>query len=259
MLLAACIFLCLTTARGAGLASPAAGRPEPAAPALPPNLDPVRAGQELAAQLRAMLPPESTRYTGRLRTREPDKKLTRTAPVTVTTTITDLTWQVVYETAPGAPLPPERLAITHAPDTPNAYVYGSGTNINQPARLTGEAADRPFAGSVFWLSDLGLEFFHWPRQRLVKYEMRHSRSCRVLESRPGRPNAAGYARVLSWVDVDTAGLVAAEAYDAHNKLLKEFDVRSLLKVEGRYQVKDVRLRDVQTKAVTELEYDPDQP
>jgi hypothetical protein len=137
------------------------------------------------------------------------------------------------------------------------YLYATGTNLDQPARLTGPRANRPFAGSVFWLSDLGLEFFHWPEQRLIKYEMRHSRSCRVLESRQAPPPAEGYSRVLSWIDVETGGLISAEAYDPRNKLLKEFTVKGLQKVQNKWQLKDIRIRNAQTKAVTELEYDAD--
>jgi hypothetical protein len=249
------LLLGLAAALGAEAGSPFAARPDTPGAGLPPNLDPVAAGQELAAQLRLMIPAESTRYTGALKTREPETKKNTTVPVMVTSQVKEPSWQVVYETGPKAPVTPERLTILHAPGQLNVYLYGAGATLNQPARLAGDQANRSFAGSVFWLADLGLEFFHWPEQRLIKYEMRHSRSCRVLESRPARVSPGGYARVLSWVDVETSGLVSAEAYDAHTKLLKEFKVDSLVKVEGKYQLKGMRIRNVQTKAVTELVYD----
>ena len=249
------LLLAIAPALGAEQAALLAGRPEPPGNGLPPNLDPVQAGWELAAQLRSMIPAENSRYSGTLKTRQPEAKIT-TVPVMVATTVNDPSWQVVYETAGSGSLPPERLTIIHAPDQPVAYLYATGTNLGQPARLAGDQANRPFAGSVFWLSDLGLEFFHWPEQRLTKIEMRQSRSCRVLESRRPRPPAGGYLRVLSWIDVETSGLICAEAYDAQNKLLKEFTVKGIQEVQGKWQLKDIRIRNVQTKTTTNLEYDP---
>jgi len=150
----------------------------------------------------------------------------------------------------------ERLTIIHAPGRPNEYLYSSGTNTSdRPILLADDLAARPFAGSDFWLMDLGLEFFHWPEQRLLKPEMRHNRSCRVLESINPASDPAGYARVVSWIDLETDGLVCAEAYDRGNRLVKEFSVGSFRKVEGRYQLQDMKIRNAKTGRRTELEFD----
>ena len=47
----------------------------------------------------------------------------------------------------------------------------------------------PFAGSDFWIADLGLEFFHWPEQKVLKKEFRRNCSCVVLESTNPNPAA----------------------------------------------------------------------
>ena len=125
----------------------------------------------------------------------------------------------------------------------------------RPISLADDLAARPFAGSDFRVMDLGLEFFHWPEQRLLKPEMRHNRSCRVLESTNPASDPAGYARVVSWIDVETDGLVCAEAYDRGNRLVKEFSVGSFRKVEGRYQLQDMKIRNAKTGRRTELEFD----
>ena len=113
----------------------------------------------------------------------------------------------------------------------------------------------PLAGTDFWLIDLGLDFFHWPGQKVLRYEMRRGRSCRVLESTPSPGANLGYGRVLSWIDRESNGLLQAEAYDLNNKLLKEFTVRSIKKVDGVWQVKDMDIRTLTNGSLTRLEFE----
>ena len=112
-----------------------------------------------------------------------------------------------------------------------------------------------FGGSDFWLADLGLHFFTWPNQALVKKEMRKGRPCKVLESRSPMPPAGAYTRVLSWIDSETGGLLLAEAYDSSQKLLKEFNLRSFKKINGRWELKEMEIRNARTGSRTRLEFD----
>jgi hypothetical protein len=116
----------------------------------------------------------------------------------------------------------------------------------------------PFANSDFWLADLGLEFFHWPEQRLLKSEMRSGRSCRVLESLNPAPAPGAYARVVSWIDNETSGIVHAEAYDLKNKRLKEFDPKEFKKIKGQWQLQEMRIENNQTGSRTWIEFNLDQ-
>jgi hypothetical protein len=81
---------------------------------------------------------------------------------------------------------------------------------------------KPFAGTDFWLADLGMEFLHWPSSALLRKEMRRGRSCKVLESTNPQLGKGAYGRVRSWIDSESAQLIRAEAYDSENRLLKEF-------------------------------------
>jgi hypothetical protein len=103
--------------------------------------------------------------------------------------------------------------------------------------------------------DLGLEFLHWPAQRLIRTEMRKGRVCHVLESLCLKPPTNAYARVVSWIDKETGGLLLAEAYDKGNRLMKEFAVRSFKKVEGQWQLQEMEIRSVKTGRRTRLEFD----
>jgi hypothetical protein len=113
----------------------------------------------------------------------------------------------------------------------------------------------PFAGSDFWLADLGLEFFHWPDQKILKHEIRRGRACKVLESTNPSPSTNGYARVVSWIDNESGGIVQAEAYDFKNKLLKEFAPKSFKKMNGQWELQEMEIRNVQTGSRTRLEFD----
>ena len=111
----------------------------------------------------------------------------------------------------------------------------------------------PFANSDFWLCDLGLEFFHWPGQKIVKKEFARGRGCMVLEST--NPSTNGYSRVLSWIDEESGGIVMERAYDAQDRLLKEFYPKDVKKVKGQWQVESLEIDNVQTGSRTRLEFD----
>ena len=116
--------------------------------------------------------------------------------------------------------------------------------------LSGEEAAVSFAGSDFWLTDLGMEFLHWPEQRLVrdaKITMRLGRPCKVVESKNPRPAEGAYSRVVSWIDSELGNLIYAEAYDLQNKRYKVFSLKGFKKVNGRWQVKDMELRNDQRR------------
>jgi hypothetical protein len=111
-----------------------------------------------------------------------------------------------------------------------------------------------FAGSDFSFADLGLEFFHWPQQKVLKKEVHRSCGCTVLESSNPYP-FYGYSRVVSWIDNDSLGIVEAYAYDVNGKKLKNFYPKNLEKVNGQYQVQSMIMENLQTGSKTRLEFD----
>lgn len=220
-----------------------------------PTLD----GPTLAAQLRAAAPTENWQVDGSLEIRSASGK-TEIVPVTAIVTIKETSWEVSYESKSTQTNRAEKLVIVHHPDRPNDYLYSRAPQpqapLAPPKKLSPEETFVPFAGSDFWLVDLGLDFFHWPGQDIVDREMRKGRSCKVLESRQAPATKNLYLRVLSWVDNETGGLIMAEAYDPKNKLLKEFEVRSFKKIEDRWELQAIQIRNLQTRSRTRLEFAP---
>ena len=113
----------------------------------------------------------------------------------------------------------------------------------------------PWAGSDFSLGDLGLEFFHWPTQKVLKKEIHRSCACTVLESTNPNPSTNGYSRVVSWVDTESLGIVEAYAYDANGKKLKNFYPKDIKKVNGQWQVQTLVMENLQTGSKSRLEFD----
>jgi hypothetical protein len=170
-------------------------------------------------------------------------------------------WQSVYEASGIA-----KFSVVHRSNQLNKYFYqpllGDGpvprSLFLSQSRNNGLALSDlsfPFASSDFWLCDLGLEFFHWPAQKVLKKEIKRSRGCTVLESTNPNPLTNSYSRVVSWIDGESGGIVQAEAYDFNGKLLKEFAPKSFKKVNGQWELQEMEIRNVQTGSRTRLEFD----
>ncbi len=206
-----------------------------------------REGRELAHQLCELRPEANLTNTGKLVIRIA-KKPRQEIPFTSRLRLTETNWTTAYEAIPDTNRP-VAFSVEHRAETPNRY------SVAGTALLPNDQTMTPFAGSDFWLADLGLEFFHWPAQRLWKREMRRGKSCQVLESRRPESWTNGYARVVSWIHTESVAVVQAEAYDARGKLLKEFRPTAVEKVNGAWQLKEMEIENVQTGSRTTLVFD----
>ena len=213
-------------------------------------------GETLAADLRHQKPSENAEVTGILKMRDANGKRTESV-LRFRTVLGGRSWDAIYEVQPTAERVAEKLIIVHEEDGPNRYwlAQAKSTEAALPDPAVCSQLMAPFARSDFWIADLGLEFFHWPAQRLATNEMRRGRACKVLESINPHSAPGAYARVLSWIDAETDGLLRAEAYDSSNKLWKEFSVGSFKKVKGRWELQDVEIRNVRTDSRTFLKFD----
>ena len=220
--------------------------------------DPASAGQALAAELRSLEPARDFTVEGVLEQRDRTGQRVRQPMRMVTLLKGDGTWVTVYEVlAPQGTLR-ERLTVQRRSDQPNEYAWEKQDVglAAEPRALKGDAAFVPLAGTDFLLADLGMEFLHWPEHRLlpVKNAMRKGRSCRVLESHAAAGSRAPYVRVVSWIDRETGGLMLADAYDASNRVIKRFSIGSLTKVQGRWELKNMEIRNTTDDTRTSLEF-----
>ena len=217
-------------------------------------------GRQLAQKLLEQQPAENFTNTGVLEIRDA-KKMHLGVPVVCKALVTPTNWQSIYE-ADGI----ATLTVIHAAGQLNRYFYrpflGDGpmplSLFQSQSQSNGLASTDllfPFCGSDFWICDLGLEFLHWPGQKILRGDTARGRLCKVLESTNPNPSTNGYSRVLCWIDNEALGIVEAKAYDAQNKLLKEFYPKDIKKVNGQWQVGSMEIDNVQTGSRTKLEFD----
>ena len=217
-----------------------------------------REGQELAEELRSAVPEEDVILTGVLKIRSRKQAVTNDIPV-IFRMVAGEPWEVIYETLPTSSTPPEKLIVRHHTDQPNQYLYARAASPGAPLpalrELEPAEANIPLAGSDFWLSDLGLEFLHWPIQRRLKGDMRLGRSCHVLES--VNPAGGKVVRVKSYIDRETGGVLIADAYDQNDRPVKEFSLSgsSFKKVNGRWQLEKMEIYNPQDRSTTVLKFD----
>ncbi len=208
--------------------------------------DPV-AGRQLAQQLRSLRPETGFTNTGKLLIRASRKQRWEVS-YTCRVVVTETNWTSFYSAARGTNALPG-FSVEHRDAAQNLYRDDAGQLLSPPQ------TSGAFAGSDFGRADLGLEFFHWPEQRVLRWEMKRSFGCKVLESRNPDLATGGYSRVLSWIHDETGGLIQAEAYDTHGNLLKEFRPTEVQKINGRTELKEMEIENVQTGSITKLVFD----
>jgi len=150
-----------------------------------------------------------------------------------------------------------RIAIEHQ-GTESIRFHLKQPGEESPKDLSFAQSHQPFAGSAFWISDLAYpkcSFFLWPSQKLLKKEIRRGQSCFVLESIHPSPTPGEYAKAVSWIDEDTLGPVEIHTYDTDDKRWKEFRPKSFKKVNGRYEVEELEIRDRKEDIRSTIEFD----
>ena len=209
-------------------------------------------GQALAQKILQQWPAENVTNAGVLQIRDKDGKRS-TLPLKVEVTVTETNWSSRYEAMPGSnSTDVTSLIVTHSLIGPNQYL--AFENGKETSAGPGNRTMIPFAGSEFYLGDLGLEFFHWPGQKVLRREVHRSCGCTVLESTNPEPAADAYSKVVAWIDNDSLGIVEAYAYDAKGKRWKDFEPKDLKKIHGQYQVQTMFMENVQTGARTRMEF-----
>lgn len=221
----------------------AAAEPPKPTPTLPPE-QAAREGRALVDEILAQKPSQNTTNTGvmTIASKTDHKRI----PIRFEVFNTDTNWCSRYQAGDTD------ITVVHDGAKPNQYIQrANGSAVN----LSTSQTTMPFAGSDFSLTDLGLEFFHWPDQRVTKKEMKRSRASKVLESINPHPAPGSYARVVSWIDNESNAILMAQAYDAQGKLVKEFIPKKVEKVEGQWQLQEMEIDNDQTHSKTRVDFD----
>jgi hypothetical protein len=219
-------------------------------------VDPKTAGIALAEDLRNHRPTEGSTNAATLKLRDRSGRRS-TIPVQIETSITPNGWKSRYTSASARGTGVVHALIVQEAGTAPRYELASTVGATPTSAGAGQA-DLALAGSDVWVSDLALEFLHWPEQKLLRDEPSGGRMCHVLEST--NPGTNGYGRVLSWVDIKYSALLNAEAFDRSGKLVKRFSTGSFKKItradgQEAWFLQDVKISDRRTDSVTELSFE----
>jgi hypothetical protein len=206
------------------------------------------AGHELAVQLISRRPEQNSSWRGTLKITRSEE--TVSLPVECKTVVEGDNWFVLYETPGSAAIPAEKLVVEFSTNHPPVYHYQQapepGAALGATNTLHAGQADIAFAGSDFWLSDLAFEFFHWPDQYRRKGIVRRTRPCFVMESNRSKDSKTVYSRVVTWIERESGMPLEARAFGEHQDVIKDFELGSVGKVNGRYQVKSIKMYDRRT-------------
>jgi hypothetical protein len=222
--------------------------------------DALTKGKALAEIVRTQRPAGNTLSKGTLKVRTGDGRR-QSVPVEVRVDMGTNAWNTSYR----ASFPDgrrETLTVVNPPEAPPHFILHRAAGDGNVAEVRPQRPDElfaAFAGTDFSFVDLGMVFLHWPEQRWLGRETRRTRSCNLLESVNPMPMPGSYKRVLTWVDEETAGIVRAEAYDAQNKLLKEFSPGSFARIGSRYELRDMEIGNTQTDSRTTLVFEIEDP
>ena len=214
-------------------------------------------GRQLAQQLCDARPADNFTNKGVLQIRDGNGNRTNysmTCEIALTPSLTPTNWCSIYTSSAMKPWD-EHLVIGHVNKTSSFYEHYESSVAS--AQILPSSEFSPFANSDFWLCDLGLEFFHWPQQKVLPKttNLKRGRDYTLLESTNPNPATTGYSRVLTWIDKESGGILEAEAYDFNGKLLKDFAPKSFKKVNGQWELQEMEIRNVQTGSRTRLEFD----
>lgn len=210
-------------------------------------------GRQLAWAQRDMAPESDRELDGWLKLRDERGRRTE-IPFRLQVKIDGLFWESIYHAPGNAVRPTERVRIRRHPTEGAMYWKSIGEEIDFQA-ATVDQRYGSFSGTDFYPADLGLEFFYWEDQVWEGSERRKGRMCDVVISRPSPNDNSLYSKVKSWIDHETQGLLAAEAYDEDGKEWKAFSIRRFKKVDGVWRLREMEILDQKKDTRTRIEFD----
>src|ERR1700744_1351261 len=116
-------------------------------------------GRALVQKILQQWPSENYTNTGVLNIKDAHGHRSQ-VPLTVKALASPASWTSVYESGLTT------FTAIHLPDGTTTYQLHAENG--KETTLSGNQLMLPFVGSDFYLGDLGLEFFHWPRQKILR-------------------------------------------------------------------------------------------
>ena len=123
------------------------------------------------------------------------------------------------------------------------------TKGGKTGRVTPAKFDAPVHDTDISYEDLAMRFLYWSDANVLGTGMISANSCWKVEVRPANVNDSQYARVVLWIGRDDKALMKAESYDASGKWARRFTVTSVMKREGYWMLKQMRIESAHGRSV----------
>jgi hypothetical protein len=115
------------------------------------------------------------------------------------------------------------------------------TKGGKTGRVTAAKFNAPVSGTDISYEDLALRFLYWHDATVVGTDMISAHRCWKVEVRPPSRSDSQYARVMLWIGKEDGALMKAESYDASGKWARRFTVTSVMKREGYWLLRQMRI------------------
>lgn len=108
-------------------------------------------------------------------------------------------------------------------------------------RVSTARFDEPVHGTDITYEDLALRFLYWKDAAVAGSDIISAHRCWKVEVRPPGRGESQYSRVMLWIGRDDGALMKAESYDAAGKWMRRFTVTSVMKRDGFWLLKQMRI------------------
>lgn len=115
------------------------------------------------------------------------------------------------------------------------------TKGGKTTRIIGGKLGAPVHDTEISYEDIALRFIYWHDANVIGSDMISAHRCWKVEARPAGANDSQYARVVLWIGREDGALMKAESYDAAGKWDRRFTVTSVMKREGYWMLKQMRI------------------
>ena len=123
------------------------------------------------------------------------------------------------------------------------------TKGGKTGRVTAAKSDALVHETDISYEDLALRFIYWRDANVVGSDMISAHRCWKVEARPATDKDSQYARVMLWIGREDGALMKAESYDASGKWVRRFTVTSVMKREGYWMLKQMRIESSHGRSV----------
>ena len=115
------------------------------------------------------------------------------------------------------------------------------TKGGKTGRITAAKFDALVLDTPISYEDLALRFLYWTDATVIGGEMIAAHSCWKVQVRPPARKDSQYSSVTLWIGKDDGALMKAESYDDAGKWARRFTVTSVMKREGYWLLRQMRI------------------